>query len=80
MATTDTPPGPGRWKLALAASTAALARYRTGVHTRRHDLSQLIGAAAVEAGIYHGFGLTATLIIGGISVIVVSMLREGDRV
>lgn len=41
---------------------------------------QLLGAASILGGVYHGFGLTATLIIGGVAAVVGGALREGNRI
>ena len=87
MAATDvarTPSIVSRAGSALAWVAAPAKRATTWVRTRprsrKHDAIQTCGGAVALAGIYHGWGWTATLIIGGVSMIAVSMLREGGHV
>jgi len=80
MATKEAAQAPSRVervRQALASATrATLACAQKG----RHDGAQAVGGLMALGGIYHGWGWTATLIIGGVSVIAASMLREGGRV
>jgi len=50
------------------------------VRRRGHDVTQGLGAVATLAGVYTSLGLSATLIIGGVSTLIVSTLREGERI
>lgn len=80
MTATDTAPAPTRAARArhylgrVAGATLARAR------RPRHGSAQALGVLVALGGIYHGWGWTATLIIGGVVLTVASMLREGDRI
>lgn len=80
MAATDTPSKASRWQrargAAVLAGTAAIAGIRRGWPGR----VQVIGGASTLAGVYTLLGLGATLIIGGVAVVVVGALWEGGRI
>lgn len=65
---------------APAPRLGLLDRARGYVQRARFDLTQAAGAVATLAGVYTLIGLGATLIIGGVSIIAVSLLREGGRI